>query len=407
MKKIFPREFYLKRLRPFYQSDLIKVITGIRRCGKSSLILSIMDELKQSGVPEKDILYINLDKKGFHNVTTGEQLEAIIDAQCCDRAFKYLFVDEVQNVKNFEITINAYREEGNFSIFITGSNSYLLSGELATKLTGRYLEFDMFTLSFAEYCAMKASRTETIDATATSFTQYLQEGGFPQTLEFATQEDRHLYIQNVLEQVLQKDIWKRFKIRNRASFDKVLTFIINNLGATINLRKIATYLHNTEGLTIRPETLSKYIRYIQDARVIYPCQRFDLKSKSSLQDNGKFYLADTGIYFAFAPDHRINYGPILENILYLYLRSKGYKLSVGRIGTLECDFIARKNGNYFYIQVAKTIENRETEEREYRVLESIRDNYPKYLFTLDTLLQRRNGILHRNLIEFIAHNEDL
>ncbi len=406
---IYPREFYLRQIRPFYESDLIKVITGIRRCGKSSLLLSIMAELRVSGVAEKDIIYLNLDAYGFRTVKNVEKLDALLAKECfCDKDQKYVFIDEIQNVTDFEPYINSLREEGNISIFITGSNSYLLSGELATKLTGRYVEFNMFTLSYQEFCEMKKFKKQNInEIPQLEFESYLREGGFPQALTLPDAFARHQYIKNLLEQILKKDVRARFKIRNATTFSKVLMYIVGNFGAPINLKSLAQYLANTEGLHVKPFTLGKYIDYLKKARIIYPCERFDVKSRKALQDLGKYYLADTSIYFAMQNDARMTYGPILENLLYVYLTARGYQLSVGTMGKLECDFIARKDNDYYYIQVAMTIAERATEDREYRVLEAISDNYPKYLFTLDPLLQQRNGIIHRNLFDFIQKDEEL
>ncbi len=409
MEKLYPREFYLKQLRPFYHDRMIKVITGIRRCGKSSLLISVMNELRNQGIAEKDIVYLNLDKRSLKGIKTADQLDQLIAKYCLhDETMKYLFVDEVQNVKDFEIVLNGFREEGNFSIFITGSNSYLLSGELSTKLTGRYLEFDMFTLSFQEQLEMQYHLTEEKPENLhQAFNEYLTQGGFPQTLFYHAPEEKYRYVRDILQQILQKDVKKRFQIRNYEAFQYVLLYIISNFGAPINLKTITAYLTNTTGITIKPTTLNRYLNYLVQARILYHCKDFDLKSKRSLQQHGKYYLADTSIYFSLNADARINYGPVLENILYVYLTARGYSLSVGRIGKLECDFIARKENKYFYIQVALTIAERTTEEREYRVLETIHDNYPKYLFTLDPLLQSRNGILHRNLLDFIANGEEL
>lgn len=203
----------MDKIEGFLDSDLIKVITGIRRCGKSCFLLSIIDKLKMQGVSEKDIIHINLDKKGFKNIKTPEQLEQIIDENINDDAFKYLFVDEIQNVEGFETVINAYREEGNFSVFITGSNSYLLSGELATKLTGRYIEIEMFPLNFYEFLEMKKFRGLPIkENNLEEFNEYIRFGGFPKTLEFANNDDKDLYVKSVIEQIIDKDIVKHRKM---------------------------------------------------------------------------------------------------------------------------------------------------------------------------------------------------
>jgi len=406
--KIYIREYYLDKIRGFYHSDLIKVISGIRRCGKSCFMLSVIEDLKKSGVAEEDIIYHNLDKRGFTKIKTPEALEETIEQRISDDHFKYLLIDEVQNVKGFEETINAYREDGNFSIFITGSNSYLLSGELATKLTGRYIEIEMFTLNFHEYLEMKQFLGKAVKPNLTEeFTEYIRFGGFPKTLEFDQLEDKDTYVSGVISQILDKDVRQHRKIRNRAVFDRVMTYIINNFGATTSLSSIADYFRNEERINILPETLNNYLNILENAKIIYKCPRFDVKSKKSLRGEQKYYLADLSIYFSRNVDARINYGPVLENIVYTYLCAKGYKVSVGRIGALECDFITRINDEYRYIQVAMTIMDERTENREYMPFTKIRDNYPKYLLTIDTLLQKRDGVIHKNIIDFIAKDENL
>ena len=402
--KLFHRESYLRKLRPFYQSDLIKVITGIRRCGKSCLLLSVIEELRRGGIPEEAIVYLNLDKRGFKNIQRPEELEAAIDARMPKGAGQiYLFVDEIQNVKNFEPVLNAYREEGNVSIFATGSNSYLLGGELATKLTGRYVEFDIFPLSFREWLDMRAFLGKPVIADRNSaFSKYMRFGGFPKTLEFDDEAACETYVASVVSQILEKDVRRRFKIQNRPVFDKVRAYLVNNFGATLGLSNLEDEFRNRQNLPVTQRTLRRYLDILEQARILYPCQRFDLKSRKSLRGDGKYYLADTGVYFAGNADGRINYGPVLENLVFAHLKSEGFRVSVGRIGNLECDFIARRGDEYYYIQVAMTIAARETEEREYAAFANIRDNYPKYLLTLDPLLQKRDGIRHCNLIDFLS-----
>lgn len=406
--KIYKRRYYLDKIRGFYHSDLIKVITGIRRCGKSCFMLSVMDDLKEAGIPEKDMIYINLDKRGYRKIRTADELESLIETQIKDDDYKYLFVDEIQNVKGFEEVINGFREDGNISIFITGSNSYLLSGELATKLTGRYIEIEMFTLNFREYLEMSEFLGKPTDPNRMAeFERYIRYGGFPKILEFDDPQDKETYISDVIHQILDKDVLKFKKIRNRAVFDRVMTYVINNFGATTSLSNIIEYFEKEEHIAIRPETLNKYLSILENAKILYRCNRFDVKSKKSLRGEQKYYLADLGIYFARNVDARINYGPVLENIVYTYLSAKNYKISVGRIGNLECDFITRIHDEYRYIQVAMTIMTPETEEREYAPFKKIRDNYPKYLLTIDPLLQKRDGVIHKNVIDFIAADESI
>lgn len=407
MDNIFMREEYLNKIRGFYHSDIIKVVTGIRRCGKSFFLLSVIKDLKANGISENDIISINLDKRGFKNIKTADKLEEVIDRYITDDEKKYIFIDEIQNVKGFEEVINAYREDGH-SIFITGSNSYLLSGELMTKLTGRYVEIEMFTLTFYEYLEMKRFMEKSVSQNVVEeFTTFIRDGGFPKSLEFDNIDDRNLYVQSVITQIFEKDISKNKKIRNRLAFEKVQSFVINNFGSTISVSNIAEYL-SSENIAVKEDTIYRYIEMLENAKIIYKCPRFDLKSKQSMKTEQKYYLADLSIYYSMNVDGRINYGPVLENILFCHLKSKGYKLSVGKIGNLECDFIVRQNtDDYFYIQVAMTIAEHSIEEREYRPFMQIRDNFPKYLFTTDTLLQKRDGILHLNMIDFIKENKML
>ena len=223
MIKLYRRENYLQRIRGFYHdTGMIKVITGIRRCGKSCLMQTIAGELRESGIPEDQIVYMNLDRRGFKHIKTPEQLEAAIDQACTAEGIKYLFIDEIQNVEGFEEVLNAYREEEEYSIFITGSNSYLLSGELATKLTGRYLQLEMFPLTFDEYVGMKRFMGQEVsDDPAAELEHFIQEGGFPKALDYPDPEDKRTYVRGVISEIFEKDIKKRVKIRNVSVFNKV------------------------------------------------------------------------------------------------------------------------------------------------------------------------------------------
>ena len=407
-KGIFTRKYYFDQIKGFIKDDLIKVITGIRRCGKSSFMKSIINYLEESGVNNKDIIYINLDERGYRYIKTDTQLEKVIDEKIVDNEYKYLFIDEIQNVNAFEPLINGYRETGNFSIFITGSNSYLLSGDLVTKLTGRYIEIEMFTLNFREYLEMKKFYQKKIDNNIyKELENYIIGGSFPKALEFDDEKGKELYIKDVIKQIINKDIKKHNKIKNTLVFEKVLTYLINNFGSTTNLNSIIDYLKANENISIKPRTLYRYIDIIENSKLLYRCNRFDLKSKKSLKGEQKYYLADLSIYYGTNVDKRINYGPTLENIIYTYLSSKGYDLSIGKIGNLECDFITKDTNNYYYIQVAMSIANIETLNREFNIFKKIKDNYPKYLFSIDPLPQTKEGIIHKNIIDFISNDNNL
>ncbi len=404
--RLYKRENYLQKIRGFYHdTGLIKVITGVRRCGKSCLMETVANEIKESGVPAENIIYLNLDKRGYRNIKTADQLDTLIASKATATGTKYLFIDEIQNVKGFEEVINGFREEEDYSIFITGSNSYLLSGELATKLTGRYLEFELYTLSFEEYLEMKAFLGKEVNPDLfAEFDSYIAEGGFPKALQYEG-SDKQAYIRGIVTEIFQKDIKKRAKIQKTSVFEIVQRYIINNFGATLSLTNILNDLKKA-GCPIKRETLKRYLTILEEAKIIYPCYRFDLKSRKSISGEQKYYLADLGFYYAMNTDKRINYGPVLENVVYLYAKSKGYSVSVGRIGKLECDFILERNRiDYSYVQVAMTIMNDiQTEDREYRPLEKIKDNYPKYLLTRNDLIQHRGGIEHYNIAPFMKEN---
>lgn len=382
-------------------------MTGVRRCGKSSIMTLIMRELIEQGINEENILYFNLDKKPYININTADKLDALIEKNNTVQGRKYLFIDEVQNVKNFEPVLNAWREEGDFSIFITGSNSYLLSGELVTKLTGRYIEFNILPFTLDEYLKAKEYFNKPLSPNPQIELQnYILEGGFPYALKLDAMDDKRTYVVNLIAEIFDEDIRKRVKIRNKSVFDAVMDYIINNFGATTSINNIVEDLAKN-GINVKRETVNRYIEALVDAKIIMPCNRFDMKSRRSLSGEKKFYLSDLSFFYALNTDNRINFGPVLENIVYNYARSLDYSVSVGRFGKFECDFIVRGTDmQYAYIQVAYTIAlSKETEDREYRPLESIKDNYPRYVITTDYLLQQRNGIRHVNLMDFISKNE--
>lgn len=407
--QLFKRENYLKKIRGFYDAaDIIKVITGVRRCGKSSLMLTIADELVDRGVSEDNIIYIDLDKRGYRNIKSADQLDALIEEKTMNiKGTKYLFIDEVQNIDGFEEVLNGFRSEDDYSIFVTGSNSYLLSGELVTKLTGRYIEFEIYTLSFEEYESMKLFYKKSISSNPLEeLSSYIIDGGFPRSIQFDSVADRRTYAQNVIKEIFEKDIRRIIKVKDRDAFEIVKNFIINNHASPISINNIVDSLRKNGNKITKP-TVIKYVHALLDAKIIYDCSRYDMKSKKSIKGEKKYYLADLSFYYALNTDNQMNYGPCLENIVYIYARSHDYAVSIGRIGKLECDFILRDYDlNYSYVQVAYTIlASKETEDREYKSLEQIKDNYPKYVATTDYLLQKRNGIKHINIIDFMKNCE--
>ena len=416
MPKLYKREKYLSRMRGFYHAkDIIKVLIGLRRCGKSSIMQLVCKELIKEGIPKENILFINLQKKGFKRIKTPAKLEEAIDKLSKGvRGTKYLFIDEIQKVKGFEEVVDAYREKGHYSIFITGSNSYLLSGELSTYLTGRYVEFEIGTLTFDEYLGMKEYFRLPVEKNLPAeFEKYIREGGLPRAVLFDNPQDKQTYIQGIIKEIFEKDIRRNKKIRNRELFNAIQTYIINNFGSKTSIGSLCAYLSKTRKEPVKKDTVYRYLEILEKAKIISKCKRFDMKSKKSINGEEKYFLSDLGFYFATNVEGRVNYGPVLENLVYNYAKSLRYELSVGQIGNLEVDFILRDpSGEYSYLQVARTIYGEEdengvdrTQEREYRSLEQIQDNYPKYILSLDYLLQRRSGILHKNIVDMMSKNE--
>lgn len=321
---------------------MIKVITGVRRCGKSCLMQCIAEELRAEGVDDEHIVFFDLDRYGYRSVKALEQLEALIEPLLAVSGTKYLFIDEVQNVEGFEDVLNGFRTEGGFSILITGSNSYLLSGELATKLTGRYIEFEMQTLDFGEYCQMKRFLGLPVNPNPVAeFDVYILEGGFPKAMDYPQLADKRAYVAVVIQEIFEKDIRRRVKIKNVSVFNQVRDYVINNFGATTSLANIQSDLESKQGVKIKRETLARYLQILEDAKIVSKCARFDLKSRKSLRGKQKYYLADLSFYFALNTDNRIN----------LRARPREHRLSLrSRAGLQGQRRTHRKAGVRFHLE---------------------------------------------------------
>lgn len=419
MPKFYRRETYIARINKFRdECELIKVLTGVRRCGKSTILHILEDDLKREGINENNILYIDLNKRPYKSIKTTDELEKIIDDKFKNiDGIKYLFIDEVQNVTKFEESIESYRLEGDYSIFITGSNSYLLSGELITKLTGRYIEFNINTLSFGEYLDIKRFfKKEVSPNLDDEFIKYILEGGFPLAAKYDDPSQKKDYILSIIDEIYKKDIKKNNKIRDKSLFNQVMTYIINNFGATTSVNNLCDYLEKINKHRPSKHTIYSYLNILVNAKILCRCSRFDLKSKKSLNGYEKYYLTDLSFYYATNADLRINYGPVLENVCYNYFKENNYTISIGKIGLLEIDFILSKpfNQGYAYVQVCKTLDNgiyddngiSEVEYREFSPLEKIKDNYKKIVLTLDKLEKNKNGILSKNIISILLESNN-
>ena len=376
-------------------------------------MMGIINELLSYGIDRSRIIYIPLDRRGYKNIKAPEQLENKIESLINNEEFCYLFIDEVQNVSGFESVVQAYAEEG-FSVFLTGSNSYLLSDDISTKLTGRYLNFEIYPLDFNEFLQMKKFHNLSIDSDLNEeFDEYILNGGFPKSLEFPGLDSRQVYTRGIISEILDKDIRKRKKITNVVVFERVQSYILNNYSQTFSFSNLTDCLRK-EGFTFKDNTVRGYIDDLKKAKIIYECNRFDLRSKRSIKREQKYYLTDLTIYFSTNTDNVLNYGLSLENLVYLYLVSNNYQVSIGRIGKFECDFIVRnKEREYAYIQVTYTLqgENQEAtqkiKEREYRPFRSIKDGYPRYIISLDKYRDQQEGVHHINAIDLFMGKEKI
>lgn len=395
------RDLYLKQIRPFMNKDLVKVITGIRRCGKSVMLELIQEELVNEGVAAEAMFTYNFESLTLAHLCTAEALHRDVMEKAKALSGKvYLFFDEVQEVKQWEKAINSFRVDLDCDIYITGSNSKLLSGELATYLAGRYVEFVMYPLSFREF--FDFIREQKPECTAAEcFQQYMIYGGMPYLGNLQYQDSTvKQYLGDLYNAIELKDIIRRKKIRDVDLLERILTYVTANIGNTFSATTISKYL-KSEGRKVAPETVLNYLRAGSEAFLFYPVQRQDIAGKKILSVQEKYYLADHGIREAVIGGNMKDINLILENIVFLELKRRGYKVTVGKYGEREVDFIAQRQSEIIYIQVAYILATPETVEREFGVYRNIRDNYPKYVLSLDEFDMSRDGIIHQNIRDFL------
>ncbi|MFR1831768.1 MAG: ATP-binding protein [Lachnospiraceae bacterium] len=399
------RETYLNRIRPFIGTDLIKVITGIRRCGKSVMLELIKQELIRSGVNPAQFISINFEDMNYAHLQTAKALHEEISRRAADINGKvYLFFDEIQEVRDWEKCINSFRVSLDCDIYITGSNAKLLSGELATYLGGRYVEFVIYPFSFAEF--LELYRTIFPDESVQKcFQNYLLSGGMPYlaNIRYADEPSKQ-YLHDLFNSVQLKDIVKRNKIRDVDLLERIIAYVMANVGNTFSASSLAKFL-KSEQRTVAPETILNYIKYCCDAYLFYQVKREDLQGKQILSSNEKYYIADHGIREAVFGGNMKEINLTLENIVYLELLRRGYEVTVGRTGDKEIDFVCHKRDEKLYVQVAYLLASDETIQREFGAYDTIRDNFPKYVVSLDEFDMSRNGIKHRNIRDFLLAEE--
>lgn len=400
------RKLYLDKIKSFVDVDLIKIITGIRRCGKSYFFKLIINFLIENGVNEDNILLIDLELPKFNHIKTREQLDEIVLEFLEEHHDKtYLFFDEIQNVSQWEISINGYFKLSNVDIYITGSNSKLLSKELATFLTGRYISIEMYPFSFNEFIDFKEElnqkaffENEFNTDIENYFEEYISYGGLPVTID--TKNHKEITLKDLYSSILLHDIVERYEIRNIGLFSRITKFILENIGNLISAHSIYTYLKH-EKINITKSTIYNYLEYLQNAYILSKVTREDLTSKKEISGSEKFYIMDQGFYKSQLEEKQLNIGRILENIIYLELLRNDCKVTVGTINNYEIDFVCKKDNKKFYIQVAYHLYDEKIIDREFRPLKQVDDNYPKYVLTMDRQDYSRDGIVHMNIIKFL------
>ncbi len=372
------RNKYLEKLLGFKDKKLIKVITGIRRCGKSTLLKIFQNYLMDQGIEENQIISINFENPDYDDLKDYKSLYKYIDSKLVSSKKNYVFLDEIQNVADYQKTVDGLYIKENVDLYITGSNAYFLSGELATLLSGRYVEVEMLPLSFKEYLSALTDKTDL----PAKYRDYLTKSSFPYTLELDDENQIRTYLDGIYNTVILKDVVARKNISDVSVLDSVVKYMFDNVGNITSVKKISDSL-TSAGRKISNHTVENYLSALVDSFILYKSGRYDVKGKQYLQTNEKYYLVDIGLRYFLLGSKKADMGRILENIVYLELLRRGYEVFVGKVGTLEVDFVAIKNGNVEYYQVAQTVQEPETLERELKSLDSIKDHNSKYLLTLD------------------------
>lgn len=395
------RELYLKRIRPFYDSEMVKVLTGIRRCGKSTIMKQIMDELRANGVKESQILYINFEDYGFQKIKSPEALYAYIKENMNATSKAYLLIDEIQNVDQFELVINSFRATHDASIFITGSNSKLLSGELATHLSGRTVSFRIMPFTFSEFNAFmqmngeRSTEEELLKA-------YMTWGGFPLVCKGEENSTKEVILSNIYDSVVLKDIVMRNKIASAEGLNRVIEYLIANSSVTLSGNAIANAMVDFPSKVSAP-TVYDYIRYIVEACICDKVPRYDIRGKKILAQEEKIYVCDLGFFHIKKNRIKDEYNYIVETLCYNELVARGYQVYVGKTYKSEVDFIAVKGNEKVYIQATYLMVDAHVIEREFGAYNTVKDHYPKYVISMDSVTLNRDGIIHLNLIDFLLN----
>lgn len=393
------REKNLKEIRPFYDEDLIKVITGIRRSGKSVLLNQIKEELYEK-VEESHVIYINFEDVTYADIEDFKDLNNYVIDKIKDEEKYYLLFDEIQYVSKWEKVINSLKATENVSIFITGSNSDLLSGDLATYLSGRYVSFNVQPLTFSEVCLLKDTKDNLEDL----FLDYMKWGGLPQRFRFNDEKQIRTYLSDVYDSIVMKDIIKRFNVTDIDLFNRILEYIMTNPAQSFSVDNMCNYLKNKDDRSVGKETIYNYLEYMCKALLIKKVDRYDVRGKRILNGKYKYYLTDLGLGRIMNTSKKEQMGAYLENIVYNELVYRGYDVKIGSFENGEIDFIALKDGNKEYYQVCFLLgDNEDVIKREFGVFNLVSDNYPKYVLSFDKFDMSENGIIHKNIIDWLLN----
>lgn len=400
-EKLIARNKYLEALIPYKDKQIIKIVTGIRRCGKSTLLFEIFtDWVKKNGATEEQIILVDLEKKENSHLCFEDALYSHINARLQKNKKNYVIIDEVQKCINFQNVINSLHTEKGVDIYVTGSNSSILSGELATLIRGRSVEIKMHTLSFSEYVSARKDKANL--SPERLYQQYALHGGFPFVLEFIGYDKQiSEYLESIYNTIFKNDIVDRHTIKDVSMFEDVMKFVFDNIGKQLSIKKISDTM-TSGGRKISQPTVESYLGYMEEAFLFYKADRYDVKGKEYLKFNSKYYVADVGLRNYILNYRGIDRGNVLENIIYLELLRRGYKVNAGKVDEVEIDFVATKDGETVYIQVAESVKEEKTLERELRPLKAVKDFHTRLLLTLDYDINKSyDGIKHINALDFL------
>lgn len=399
------RPIYVDKIMTYADTPFVKILTGIRRCGKSTILKMLIGEMKERGIHDEHILHYSFDSLEYEDIKTAKALFAYLKQHLFLKGRTYLFLDEIQEVKSWEKVVNSLMADYDVDIYVTGSNSRMMSSEISTYLTGRYISFRIYPLSFSEYMTFRKEYTEVLDS-YTELANYLRIGGFPAVhLQKYTPDEVYTIVRDIYNSAIFTDIVRRNQIRKVDQLERIVKFSFDNVGRTFSAASVSKYL-KSENRAIDNETVYNYLSKLESAYILHRCSRFDVQGKEILKTQEKFYLADPALRYSVLGYSANSVAAMLENIIYLELLRRGYEVYVGKLDNAELDFIAIKQENKLYIQVTQEIGPPETEKREYGRLLDIRDNYPKYVLRTDAFAGGNyEGIKTMHVADFLLSDE--